>query len=347
MADAAPVFGKRAPRPGSGPAPAPSPAPAAAAPFGRLARPQAPERAVPSTAPDHPDSRTPRSGSPVEDLRAVLAREVGEPALEPRLRAEAGPASGGAKIVAGLEMPESWSNPPPAPKPLAGVASFFGRAISGAGTGAASVRRAEPAVPPPELPRGPVKIVDGLEMPDSWTNPPPAPKPLAGVTAFIGRSVGDVPDGPAESLWRSYFKACVAAFATGLILTGVVLDGGEEGPDLFLSRLFMNLASGVVMASMAPALAPFIRIAADVLAKIGLKRGWSDVLIGAAFGSLMMLPDLATGHPPKLMALCFVVGGAFGGFVFWRTRGYPGLNTDQRRFAEGAHIVMGKTRDHI
>ena len=77
------------------------------------------------------------------------------------------------------------------------------------------------------------------------------------------------------------------------------------------------------MLSLAPALAIPIRILADAAKVLRLPRGVSDIAIGAACGSLMMLGDLTAGRMPNPMGWGFLIGGGFGGFMFWRGRGYP------------------------
>ncbi len=129
------------------------------------------------------------------------------------------------------------------------------------------------------------------------------------------------PPAPAESLWKSFFKACVAGFAMGM--TAFSLLSGEPFMAAMVGMVFHHIPIAVVMLTLAPVLAVPIRILDDVAKVFHLPRGVSDIAIGMAVGALMLLPDLARGAPPNLMGIGFVIGGAFGGFVFWRGRGYP------------------------
>ena len=130
-----------------------------------------------------------------------------------------------------------------------------------------------------------------------------------------------LPEAPAESLWRSYFKACVAGFAMGMTAFGLMSGGSLV--EAVIGSVFDHIPIMVLMLTLAPALAIPVRVLDDVARLLHLPRGVSDVAIGAAVGSLMLLPDLTRGEPPNLMGVGFVIGGAFGGFVFWRGRGYP------------------------
>ena len=48
---------------------------------------------------------------------------------------------------------------------------------------------------------------------------------------------------------------------------------------------------------------------------LGIVRGQSDVLVGAAIGWFVF----------QSAGLVAIIAGASGGFSFWRSRGYPGL----------------------
>lgn len=132
----------------------------------------------------------------------------------------------------------------------------------------------------------------------------------------------DLPDAPSESLWRSYFKACVAGFAMGMTAFGLLSGGGLI--EAIVGSALDHIPIMVAMLTLAPALAIPIRILADVARVLRLPRGVSDIAIGAAVGSLMLLPELTRGAMPGPMGWGFVIGGGFGGFVFWRARGFPG-----------------------
>lgn len=129
-------------------------------------------------------------------------------------------------------------------------------------------------------------------------------------------------DAPTESLRWSFFKACVAGFGMGLTVSSLV--SGASFLHAVGAMLFDHLAVGVVMITLSPALSIPARLLADLAMRLGVPRGISDVLIGAALGGFMLLPDLTAGRMPGPMGWSFLIGGAFGGWVFWRGRGYPG-----------------------
>ena len=62
---------------------------------------------------------------------------------------------------------------------------------------------------------------------------------------------------------------------------------------------------------------------------------------------MMMTVDLTSGRLPGAGSLAFLIGGAFGGFVFWRARGYPGLARTGRQIAEFAHVAMQEGRKRL
>jgi len=143
---------------------------------------------------------------------------------------------------------------------------------------------------------------------------------------------------PEESRAWSFFKACVAGFAMGLTVSSL-LEGAS-----FLQALgamvFDHLAVGVMMISVSPALAIPARLLADLAGRLDLPRGLSDVLIGAALGALMLLPDLTAMRMPGAMGWGFLIGGGFGGWVFWRGRGSPGAAL----LSEMAEALIGRLR---
>lgn len=192
------------------------------------------------------------------------------------------------------------------------------------------------------------------------SKPPPAPyTPAQGFVLPNGTELGltqapadlslDVPEGPAESLQWSFFKACVAAYATAILLFGFVGGGERVGPDLgfvadFFNRIFISFASGVAMVSFAPVMALPARFLGDLANRIGVPRGFSDIAIGGICGSVFLLPDLMAGRLPSAFSLTFVAGGLFGGFVFWRARGYPDARGLQRQLAEGTFRLLDRGR---
>ncbi len=144
-----------------------------------------------------------------------------------------------------------------------------------------------------------------------------------------------------HALW-SYFKACVMAFSTAILLQSLFVE--NNAPGFFGSRLFVSFASGIAMASFAPLMLIPIRILADIFRLMQVPRGYSDVLIGGLCGSIMMLPDLTSGDMPEPITICFTLGGLAGGFVYWRARGYPGLDRRYAKSAERINSGINRTR---
>jgi hypothetical protein len=156
--------------------------------------------------------------------------------------------------------------------------------------------------------------------------------------AAMPRTAGEHP------LW-SYFKACVAALGTAILLSSFFIDSNAPAP--FTSRIFVNFVSGIVMITYAPLLLIPIRILADVFRLACVPRGVSDILIGGLVGSLMLLPAITEGKAPEPMTICFIIGGLIGGFVFWRARGYPGLTTQHHKTADQFGSVLDRARRQL
>ncbi|MFK5980594.1 MAG: hypothetical protein QM488_17105 [Rhizobiaceae bacterium] len=136
----------------------------------------------------------------------------------------------------------------------------------------------------------------------------------------------------------AYFKACVTGFAISIMLVSFI--SGSNAPGGFTSLLFLNFVSGMVMMTMAPFMLLPIRILADVFQFFSVKRGVSDVSIGLVCGSMMMLPEIVTGDPISPISLCFILGGAAGGFAYWRYRGYPQTGDIQETSGEPSPVVQ-------
>lgn len=120
----------------------------------------------------------------------------------------------------------------------------------------------------------------------------------------------------------AYFKACATGFVVSVLLVSFLVDSNAASGAT--PRLFLNLLSGMaMMIIISPIMLIPIRILADILQFFGVKRGLSDVLIGALSGSVMMLIDVVLGNPVSSISLCFILGGVAGGFAYWRYRGYP------------------------
>ncbi|BCW87417.1 hypothetical protein sos41_05460 [Alphaproteobacteria bacterium SO-S41] len=215
---------------------------------------------------------------------------------------------------------------------------------------------AKPAAAPPRV-TAPARAPAPLSPPGPAAPALMAETPATRYGGPLGDMIGQVinpPEAPIEKLWWSYFKACVTAFVTAVILMGLFLGSGEGHEDTSIlgslfsfDRLAIQVPAIVMMLTMAPALATPIRALADIMQKLNVPRGVSDMLIGAAPGMMMMTVDITSGRLPGPMNLCFLLGGAFGGFVFWRARGYPGLNRTGRQIAEFAHTAMQKGRDRL
>lgn len=141
---------------------------------------------------------------------------------------------------------------------------------------------------------------------------------------------------PRESLSWSFFKACVAGFAMGLTVSSLLSGAGFL--KAVASMLFEHVPVAIMMLTVSPALAIPARLLADLAARARIPRGIADIAIGASMGAFMLLPDLSAGRMPGPMGWSFVVGGAFGGWVFWRGRGYPGAAL----LADMADAVAGR-----
>lgn len=127
--------------------------------------------------------------------------------------------------------------------------------------------------------------------------------------------------GPDESVVWSYFKACLGGLAMSMTVSSLL--AGASFLETVIASFFEYVAAAVVTVSLAPALAIPIRILAGAARVLRLPRGVSDIAIGALCGGLMMLPDLSRGAMPGPMSWGFLIGGGFGGFLFWRARACP------------------------
>ncbi|PCI04241.1 MAG: hypothetical protein COB78_07905 [Hyphomicrobiales bacterium] len=142
-----------------------------------------------------------------------------------------------------------------------------------------------------------------------------------------------------EHIAWAYFKACVTGFIVSVLLVSFLVD--SNAPAGATPRLFMNLLSGMIMMMViSPLMLIPIRILADIFQFFGVKRGTSDVLIGAISGSVMMLTDIARGIPTSSISFCFILGGAAGGFAYWRYRGYPQTGDIQETSGEPSPVVQ-------
>lgn len=134
---------------------------------------------------------------------------------------------------------------------------------------------------------------------------------------------------------KSYFIGCIAGFTFSVIVMGLIK--GANAPGGFGSQLFLNIASGMVMMTIAPMLLIPARILADVMRGLQIPRGYSDIFIGLLLGSIMFLPEIATGDAIKWEKIAFIIGGGIGGFTYWRSRGFPGLKSKHNVIANLAN----------
>lgn len=139
---------------------------------------------------------------------------------------------------------------------------------------------------------------------------------------------------------KSYFFACVSGFTFSVIFMSLI-DGGSA-PGGFGSQIFLNIASSIVMMTLAPMLLIPARILADIMRGLQVPRGYSDILIGALLGSVMFLPEVSTGEAIQWKKIVFVLGGAVGGFTYWRSRGFPGLKSKHNTAANIVHRGLGR-----
>lgn len=175
-------------------------------------------------------------------------------------------------------------------------------------------------------------------------------KPESATQKSVSSPVQELPDvlhssedgNPSEQLesrgW-SYFKACFVGYAASMFFTGLVTE--SPGLGQLFSHILANMISGLSALAFAPILLVPIRILADIMRMFQIKRGVSDVLIGALCGSVMMLPELTSGNEIRLMSICFVLGGAIGGFSYWRLRGFPTLDGRQMNASEVTAAIKG------
>ena len=137
----------------------------------------------------------------------------------------------------------------------------------------------------------------------------------------------------------AYFKACVTGFIVSVLLVSFLIDSNASYGAT--PRLFLNLLSGMVMMIiLSPIMLVPIRVLADIFQFFGVKRGMSDVLIGALSGSVMMLFDIVTGNSVSPISICFILGGLAGGFAYWRYRGYPQTGDIKETSGEPASVIQ-------
>ncbi len=131
----------------------------------------------------------------------------------------------------------------------------------------------------------------------------------------------------------SFFWACVTGFTFSVLAMSLFFTG-SNAPSFFGGTLFLNIAGSFAMLTMAPFLLIPARILADIMRFIGVPRGYSDIMIGLMIGSVMPFVDNMSHAQFRWSSMSFVIGGAIGGFVYWRSRGYPGLKRKSSQNAE-------------
>lgn len=113
---------------------------------------------------------------------------------------------------------------------------------------------------------------------------------------------------------------------------------GSNAPSFFGGTFFLNIVSSIVMMTWAPFLLIPARVLADIMRLLSVPRGYSDIMIGLMLGSVMPIVDIVTRDEFRWSTLSFMMGGALGGFVYWRSRGYPGL---KRKHGKNADTLYG------
>lgn len=167
------------------------------------------------------------------------------------------------------------------------------------------------------------------------------------VSPTQGHSVQDGPDHEVNSereggRIKSFLIAVIAGLSFSFLSMGFFIE--NNAPSFFVTRLFFSIAAAFAMLPILPYIFVPARLLASIMNYLRIPRGYSDMLIGAMVGSLMFLPELHRTEPISWMKLAFVFGGAFGGFTYWRSRGYPGLRKAQTERAETTFSQIKKIR---
>jgi hypothetical protein len=144
-----------------------------------------------------------------------------------------------------------------------------------------------------------------------------------------------------SGMFWPYIKAVIAGAAFVFVmwefLPGSPMEEmAEDGLPSWVVRL-------AVMMSIIPLVmitTPFIFIAGLCVRALKLRRGVADILTGTIGATLGPLGSSLFGPQPMGLSeaiaftAAFPFAGALGGFVFWRTLGYPGLSKSKARSVE-------------
>lgn len=144
---------------------------------------------------------------------------------------------------------------------------------------------------------------------------------------------------PLESKLWSYFKACVIGYTVAMFFKSFFVDA----PSIWLvfSHLFLNMSSSVIMFIYAPILLLPIRVLSSVMRAFKVERGASDVFVGTICGSFLLLADIQYLGTVRPESICYIFGGAFGGFAYWQARGFPTSAGRQRSVDEIVKLISG------
>ncbi|WP_422023303.1 hypothetical protein [Roseibium sp.] len=139
---------------------------------------------------------------------------------------------------------------------------------------------------------------------------------------------------------KSFAFACITGFTFSIIVFGLLF--GTNAPSFFSGQLFLNVVSVFALIWIAPVLLIVSRVLADVFRLLRIPRGYSDVSIGIIIGSMMFIPDFSGSEPIEWRKVAFLLGGAIGGFTYWRSRGYPGMQSKHVKTVDTGYKLMKK-----
>lgn len=147
-----------------------------------------------------------------------------------------------------------------------------------------------------------------------------------------GRHVSGVP-------W-AFVKAVVLGLAMWLALVALCFDSSRAP---MMQFQFYKIFLGVFLAmTIVPMLAIPTLILARIVSLFRVPHGFAEAIVGGLLGSVFLLPDLTMGITPPIVAWCGVPAGLAGGFVYWRARGYPGLDRKGSRSADWSWNLLQK-----
>lgn len=150
-----------------------------------------------------------------------------------------------------------------------------------------------------------------------------------------------------------YLKAVVAATVTVFVIWQMMpvspLGDMFEGADSMVFRLVVWIAAAGAILPLSTMFTPFVFLIAAIVVKCGARRGYADILTGMLGASLpvstvLMTPQLTAAEAWAFVAP-FPLAGALGGFVFWRSMGYPGIASSGVRKVERARMGVDAIDD--